>query len=440
MKRLPYIIWTTGFLAATYIALRIVLVTSEGQFGIFPDAWQFLDPMRLIASGGIAEPISIGVHIALTIALVLLTARRADDAGWNPWLALLMIPPVVRLFVFIALAVAPSATHTHALDLPRQAWLDRILPASKLGSAIASILISVALVLPLGFFDVRLLQDYGLALFIGLPFVLGAVSAYLYNHHRARTWGQSLGIAMLTMTITLLAIFLFAMEGLVCLIMAAPIVYPIALAGAAIGHALGQRTPGGATAMTLLVLTAPGLMAFESAHPSKEPLFTVVTSVEVHAAPQAVWNELVAFSRMAEPDELLFRAGISYPVEARIEGTGVGACRYCWFNTGPFVEPITVWDEPHLLAFDVAADPPPMTELSIYAQIDAPHVDGFFHSRNGQFKLTELADGSTLLEGTTWYTHDIWPAWYWRLWSDAILHRIHGRVLDHIKTEAEVDQ
>jgi hypothetical protein len=27
--------------------------------------------------------------------------------------------------------------------------------------------------------------------------------------------------------------------------------------------------------------------------------------------------------------------------------------------------------------------------------------------------------------------------WYWRLWSDAILHRIHGRVLRHIKAEAE---
>ena len=189
--------------------------------------------------------------------------------------------------------------------------------------------------------------------------------------------------------------------------------------------------------MTMLVLLAPGLMAFEAVAPGREPLFAVVTSVEVHTPPQMVWDQLVAFSRMEEPDELLFRAGISYPVEARIEGTGVGACRYCWFNTGPFVEPITVWDEPHLLAFDVVDDPPPMTELSIYEHVHAPHVDGFFRSRNGQFKLTALDHGGTLLEGTTWYTHDIWPTWYWRLWSDGILHRIHYRVLDHIKRESE---
>lgn len=31
------------------------------------------------------------------------------------------------------------------------------------------------------------------------------------------------------------------------------------------------------------------------------------------------------------------------------------------------------------------------------------------------------------------------PATYWRLWSDAIVHRIHLRVLRHIKQLAETD-
>jgi hypothetical protein len=26
----------------------------------------------------------------------------------------------------------------------------------------------------------------------------------------------------------------------------------------------------------------------------------------------------------------------------------------------------------------------------------------------------------------------MWPAGYWRLWSDMIIHRIHGRVLEHV--------
>ena len=253
MKRLPYVIWTTVALAVAYLILRSV--ASTGGLFVFPDAWHFLDPFRLIGEEGPQLWTTVGVHVSLTIVLVVLSINRARDAGWNRWIGLLMILPVVRLFVFTALAVAPTQAHINALDLPRQAWLDHILPRTRVGNAIASIFFAVLLVIPLGFLNVRLLEDYGLALFIGLPFVLGAVSAYLYNHAHTRALRQSLGIAMLTVTIALAAIFLFAMEGILCLVMAAPIVYAIAFSGALVGHALSQRTPGGATAMVLLVVS-----------------------------------------------------------------------------------------------------------------------------------------------------------------------------------------
>jgi hypothetical protein len=31
----------------------------------------------------------------------------------------------------------------------------------------------------------------------------------------------------------------------------------------------------------------------------------------------------------------------------------------------------------------------------------------------------------------------MWPADYWGVWADFIIHRIHGRVLEHVKTLAE---
>jgi len=64
-------------------------------------------------------------------------------------------------------------------------------------------------------------------------------------------------------------------------------------------------------------------------------------------------------------------------------------------------------------------------------------VDGYFVSRRGQFLLEPLPGGRTRLEGTTWYTHDLFPTVYWGLWSDAIIHRIHGRVLRHVQRLAE---
>jgi hypothetical protein len=125
-------------------------------------------------------------------------------------------------------------------------------------------------------------------------------------------------------------------------------------------------------------------------------------------------------------------------MSARIEGEGVGAVRYCTFSTGSFVEPITRWDAPHHLAFDVVENPPPMRELSPYEKVDAPHLDGFMTSRRGEFVIEPLPGGRSRLSGTTIYTLEIHPAVYWRLWTDEIVRTIHGRVLRHVGAQAEL--
>jgi hypothetical protein len=437
MGRLPFVIRTGALLIIAYTALRLILGLTSNTEGSFPDGWQFLDPLGLIGGEGRPLMLTVLVHVGLALALMVIGVRRARDAGWAPWIGVLLGLPVVRLFVFVALAIVPSAHHTHVLDLPREGRLGRIIPRSALGSAAAAVLLTTLLVIPIGFVNVEMMEYYGLALFIGVPFLLGAMSAYLHSYHTPRTLRQSLGVASTTLLIVLAIVFFLAMEGLVCLIMAAPIAWAITIAGGLIGHSLSRNEQGRTPAITMLALLTPSLMAFEAVERGSAPMFSVVSSVHVNATPRQVWDQLVTFSHMDEPTELIFRAGISYPIEARITGSGVGACRYCQFNTGPFVEPITVWDEPRLLGFDVLAFPPPMTELSIYENVNAPHIHGFFQSHHGQFKLIEQADGTTQLEGTTWYTHEIWPTWYWKLWSDGILHKIHGRVLQHIKKEAE---
>jgi hypothetical protein len=136
----------------------------------------------------------------------------------------------------------------------------------------------------------------------------------------------------------------------------------------------------------------------------------------------------------------MFKTGIAYPIRAEINGQGPGAVRHCVFSTGAFVEPITVWDEPRLLQFDVTSQPAAMEEMSLYTDLRPPHLEHYLISKKGQFQLTALADGTTRLEGTTWYQNRFWPAFYWHFWSDYIIHRIHYRVLAHIKTLAEGEQ
>jgi hypothetical protein len=50
-----------------------------------------------------------------------------------------------------------------------------------------------------------------------------------------------------------------------------------------------------------------------------------------------------------------------------------------------------------------------------------------------------LAGNRTRLEGRTWYELEMAPAGYWQLISEALIHRIHRRALEHIAREVEGD-
>jgi hypothetical protein len=165
--------------------------------------------------------------------------------------------------------------------------------------------------------------------------------------------------------------------------------------------------------------------------------YELMSAVEINATSATVWTNVVDFREITEQPEWYFRYGIACPQRARIDGVGVGAIRYCEFTTGTFVEPITVWDAPRRLAFDVTDQPAPMFELSPYRHVHPPHLHGFLRSNRGEFRLIPLADGRTRLEGRTWYEFAMFPQSYWTLWSDMLIHRIHERVLNHIKRESE---
>jgi hypothetical protein len=253
-------------------------------------------------------------------------------------------------------------------------------------------------------------------------------------------------VALLSVTVVCAALFAFAIEGLICLIMAAPLGIVLALFGGFMGHIIQRRdappveTPHVYTAhaFALVLLALPALMLLEHTLGLEPPLRAVRTSIVIDAPPQRVWPKLVAFSELPPPQEKLFQTGIAYPIRAEIEGHGVGAVRHCVFSTGAFVEPIEVWDEPRLLKFGVTSQPPIMDEMSPYPHLDPPHLNNYLHSRQGQFLLTPLDGGRrTLLEGTTWYQNRFWPGVYWNRWSDHIIGRIHMRVLEHIKNLAE---
>jgi hypothetical protein len=280
-------------------------------------------------------------------------------------------------------------------------------------------------------------QQYAWGLFLWLPAVMGVLSTLVYAYRNPVSKSELRNTAFLGLLVFFGGLLLFAWEGIICMLMAAPFGFLLIYIGHLIGYALSRRQfrNGTPTAIILFIISVPVFLSFEKGAISDE-WRSVTTSIEIDASPEKVWGSVVSFPKLKDPREFIFRTGIAYPIDATISGHGVGAIRHCNFSTGCFVEPITVWDEPNLLRFGVKDQPEPMKEISLY-EIHPNHLHGYWVSRQGQFKLTRLPNGHTLLEGTTWYTNKIKPDLYWTLWSDYIVHKIHWRVLEHIKTQAE---
>lgn len=363
---------------------------------------------------------------------VVLTLKRLRSIGWTGALVALFFVPYINV-VFLALLVFWPSRSPELSPPDRKAGI----PSTAL-VVVATLICSAGLVLLSG----NLLHNYGWGLFVGVPFVIGLVPGLLYKTASDRPFRQYVAVA-LAIELCLAGILLvFAIEGLICLLMAAPLVIPLTVFGAFIGHTIRQtrnwsRSRGEVCCAGALLLM-PLMIVSEKALLLTTDLIPVTTTIDIDAPPQVVWRHVVSFSTLPPPTEWIFRAGVAHPLRAEIHGFGPGAIRHCVFSTGAFVEPIEIWDEPRLLRFAVTSNPPPMRELS-FRHVEPPHLDGFLQSERGQFALTEVGPGKTRLEGTTWYRHGLWPERYWQFWSDYIIHTIHLRVLEHIKLEAELD-
>jgi uncharacterized membrane protein YhaH (DUF805 family) len=373
---------------------------------------------------------------------VAMTVKRLRDAGQPVWLVVLFFMPFVNVLFFLVLCAWPPKERSPELEgapWPAPLGLDRFIPRTQLGSAALAIAVTAFLGLGFVVMGTIVIGAYGWSLFVALPFCLGMFSALLYSYHEPRDCWQCMGVALLPVGLLGAGLVLIAVEGIICILMAAPLALGLAALGGSLGYVIQAhhwraQTPA---MFSILILLVPASFGVEHAAALRPPMYEVRTAIGVNAPPDKVWNQVVAFAEIPPPKELLFRAGIAYPIRAEITGHGVGAVRNCIFSTGPFVEPIEVWDEPRLLRFGVTANPAPLNELTPYGHIDAPHLHGYFISEKGQFSLTALPGGRTRLEGTTWYHDAMRPAGYWHLWSDYIIHRIHTRVLEHIRSEAE---
>ncbi len=437
--RLPYLAWGLGLFCLKmpldallfrafhqpyspliYLdAARSPLLHPGDQVGLWFAMWGFALPFIALGS--------------------FLTLARLRDAHLPTWMVVFFFVPFGNLLFFALLPLAPPGAPSFAAVEDRA--VRHAAPVARAVALLAASAAGALLLLGTLAISVGLLKAYGAGLFIGAPFVMGyGVVALLHRLDAKANLGRSLLAAALASVLSLLPLLLLAAEGLVCILMALPLMLVLVLMGALLGWIItsGPRRRLSGTAPVLALL--PLLLLWEGVRPAHTELRCVVSEVIVAAPPAVVWKRVIAFPELPPPTELIFRVGVACPLRAVISGSGVGAVRRCEFSTGAFVEPITVWNPGHELSFEVTSQPDALREWTLWTGPRPPHLDGYLRSRRGQFQLDTLPDGRTRLQGRTWYEVRMGPEAYWALWSDSLIHTIHLRVLNHVKQLAESDR
>ena len=385
--------------------------------------------------------IAVGVAILCAVTASFVTARRAAALGWRlpPLLGLLIHVPFAGAGLALWLAATGDEQEDHSVS-PTDVAARLVVPFILAAFAGAALTVGVNRLEGLGKIPFGLKEAGGyfsLAIFAGLPFATG-VSSGVVIRRAGGTFGQAIGASMTLIGAVLLILCAMAMEGVICVFMAAPFGAGLTFLGAVAGFFLAKKRIADGTLQSAAWLSIVALVALEGWNPPAPLEDSTTTEIVINAPATKVWAQLHDIRDLPATDNLLFQFGVAHPMGTATDGQGVGAARLCKLSTGDMPEIVTVWKPDQELRFKVLSTPASMRELGFFGQtVDAAHLHSAYASLEGGFKLETLPDGRTRLIGESHYLLNIAPAAYWNLWTKEIVHMVHRRVLEHVKTRAE---
>ena len=258
-----------------------------------PMPWEFLGPLINGQSDVIAQtPDWLGwVMLIWTLPFVWvsfsMSLRRAANAGLTPWLGALILIPLLNLVVMLILAAVPTrrVSTWNMTSPPSTPPPDRLQRAPRaILATIAGVLVGLAS-LALAIYAWR---EYGVTLFFGAPVLMGCLTGFVYNYRYPQSWRTTVGISLLMIVVTGGCLLAFALEGIICLLMAAPLVMPLAVFGALLGKAVACATHTSMPQTVGMLLILPVMAGVEGVQPPAAPEYVVTSVVEIDAPPGTV--------------------------------------------------------------------------------------------------------------------------------------------------------
>ena len=268
-------------------------------------------------------------------------------------------------------------------------------------------------------------------LFVFLPFISAWVVASMVR------WREHvLSTCFLSLLVNCVASYLFLGEGILCVVMAFPILAVLTWCGAVVGRASrfssqpndsGKRTP---------LLWVMGSVLFFSAYDATvlaygAPVRTVTTRLQLSASPSQVWRELSFDRAPTVPISGWLGKLLPPPDHYRFDGAGLGAGRVIdygairWGDDGDTLRGtvqfhISAWEPERVMAF--ACDG------------NTTRINKWIGLLDSRVELEPSTDGTTTtLTLTTRYRRHLGPAIYFNFVLDYGVEKMHEVLLGEVR-------
>jgi len=256
-----------------------------------------------------------------------------------------------------------------------------------------------------------------------VPISVGLIVAFGSRKHTL-TAGDIFLSALMACGYAVVAATVLFREGVLCIMMAFPLLYVLLLIGVAVGKAIfltpRPRLNLSFAPLMLFLLVADGL----STHSYNA---VVSDTIVVNAKASDIWPYLATYPPISEPQHYwLWSIGLPKPIQSTSTQPWLGGERTCLLtgNTA-LTEKISQFNPDSNFTFDVVKQRGDL-ELTRHLVV-----------HRGQFVLKQNADGTTTVTGTTWYELKVFPGWYFNLWATDVIRHVHLTVMHHIADLAE---
>lgn len=275
-----------------------------------------------------------------------------------------------------------------------------------------------------------------------VPLAVGYLSVELDRRGPRRT-RRAMLIAAVTVAACLAFVLAAGLEGIICVVLVAPLFLLFAALGGALSiavrrHARAPRMHASALATVLLLpyLAAP----LEDRIPLPNARRVVDTRVVVHADAATVWRHLVrptGIRREENRTRLAHRIGFPRPVTATLSHEGVGGSRYAIFERGVMLrETVTEWVPGRRMAFTIDPANIPATALDEHVTVGGP----FFDVIDGEYEIVPLEGGRVELRLVTTHRLSTHFNAYAGVWTDLLMRQIQENLLHVVRTRAEAER